>query len=116
MHVRVGVLALLTALLFVAAGGAETFQDPVKDTEGPDIDSVAISHAGPSLNIDIHLANRTVLAAEEAIQVEIDLDSNANTGDDGIDLHALYVEGEPTEVLLWQNDDYIETNQVYFKK
>jgi len=111
VRVRIGVVALLTALVLVAAGAAESFTDPVGDTEGPDIDSVALTHAGTNLNIDIHLANRPQLAAEEAIQVEIDLDSNANTGDDGIDLHALYVQGEPTEVLLWQNDDYIETDR-----
>lgn len=111
MHLRVGVLALLAALVLAAAGGAQSFTDPVGDTEGPDIDSVAITHAGANLNIDIHFANRTRLAAEEAVQVEIDLDSNANTGDDGIDLHALYVEGEPTEVLLWQNNDYVETTR-----
>lgn len=111
MRARIGAVTALTALLLVGAGGAETFGDPVGDTEGPDIDSVAITHAGTTLTIDVHLANRPRLAADEAVQVEIDLDANAATGGDGIDLHALYVEGEPTEVLLWQNDDYIETNR-----
>jgi len=108
---RITVVAIMAALVMVAAGGAATFQDAVGDTEGPDIDSVAITHSGASLTVDIHLANRQRLAAEEAVQVELDLDSNANTGDDGIDLHALYVEGEPSEVLLWQNDDYVETTR-----
>jgi hypothetical protein len=111
VKLRVGLLTLVSALILVSASAAQSFSDPVGDTEGPDIDSVAITHAGATLNIDIHIANRATLGAEEAIQVEIDLDSNANTGDDGIDLHALYVEGEPTEVLLWQNDDYIETTR-----
>lgn len=95
----------------VAAGAAETFGDPVGDTEGPDISSVAITHAGANLDIDIGLANRPQLAPEEAVQVEVDLDANANTGEDGIDLHALYVQGEATEVLLWQNGDYVESNR-----
>ena len=111
MKLRFGVVALFVALMMAAVAGAESFHDPVGDTEGPDIDAVTIAHAGATLNIDIHLANRVRLGAEEAIQVEVDLDSNVNTGDDGIDLHALYVEGEPTEVLLWQSDDYIETNR-----
>jgi hypothetical protein len=108
---RIGVLAFIAALVLTAAGGAASFQDPVGDTEGPDINSVAITHSGTNLTVEIHLANRLRLVAEEAVQVELDLDSNANTGDDGIDLHALYVEGEPSEVLLWQNDDYVETTR-----
>jgi hypothetical protein len=111
VHVRIGVIAVLTALLMVGVGGAQTFRDPVGDTEGPDIDSVAITHSGTNLEVDIHIANRAQLVREEAVQVELNLDSNAATGDHGIDLHALYVEGEPSEVLLWQNDDYIETNR-----
>ena len=111
MHVRTGVAALIVALVLAASGAAAAFRDPVGDTKGPDISSVAINRTRASLTIDIHLANRRRLAAEEAIQVELDLDSRAGTGEDGIDLHALYVQGEPSEVLLWQKNHYVETRR-----
>ena len=111
MLARVAAPALLVALVLAVGVGAAGFDDPVGDTEGPDINAVTITHEGANLRVDIHVANRATLEAEEAVQAEIDLDSNANTGDDGIDLHALYVENEPAEVLLWQNDDYIETTR-----
>ena len=111
MHLRIGAAAALTALLLAGAGGAQTFSDPVGDTKGPDIDSVSITHDATTLHVDVHIANRTRLEDDEAIEVEADLDSNAATGEDGIDLHALYVQGEPGEVLLWENGDYVDTNR-----
>ncbi len=98
---RVGVVVAAGALLLVGAAGAQTFTDPVGDTEGPDINSVSITHDADTLHVDVHFANRTRLRADEAVEIAVDLDGNARTGEEGVDLNALFIEGEPAELLLW---------------
>lgn len=113
MRGRVFLTAAAAALLAVGAAGADTFTDPVGDTPGPDIKSVDVTSSVQSgLVVSVALANRTELADNEVVEIDVDLDGNASTGDEsGIDLYGILVGGEDPEVDIWQNGDFTATDQ-----
>jgi hypothetical protein len=118
MRLSAGVAIACVALILTGVGGAADFTDPVGDTYGPDIDKVTISEQPGFLDITVHVASHPELAEDEIIEVDVDTDSNAQTGDDGIDLYGV-VQGQEdanqhnftvTEVLKYDKsvDDYVD--------
>ena len=117
MRLSAGVAIAVAALFLTGVGGAADFTDPVGDTYGPDIDKVTISEQPGFLDVAVHV-NRKDLAEGEIIEIDVDTDANAQTGDDGIDLYGV-VEGQEdanqqnflvTEVLKYDKsvDDYVD--------
>jgi hypothetical protein len=112
MRGRVAIAVLAAALVAVGAGGAETFSDPVGDTPGPDIKAVEVTSQGANLVVTVGFANRDALDTDEVVEIDVDLDANASTGDEnGIDLYGTLVGGDQPEVDLWKDGDFDVTNE-----
>jgi hypothetical protein len=113
-------LLLGCALVALAVAGvalAATFSDPVGDTYGPDIDSVELKVDGGNLDINVHFSNVDNGLEDAALaEIDVDLDGNAATGDDGIDLYAVYEGGQPNEVLRFEKNDYVDTTAAHATK
>jgi hypothetical protein len=112
MRGRILIATAAAALLAVGAAGADSFTDPVGDTPGPDIKSVDVTSSLQSgLVVNVALANRPDLEDNEVVEIDVDLDGNASTGDDsGIDLYGVLVGGDTPEVDIWQNGDFVATD------
>ena len=108
MRGRVVIAAAAATLVAAGVGGAATFTDPVGDTPGPDINSVDITANAQNVVITVGLANRSGgLEDGEAVEVDVDTDNNASTGDEsGIDLYGVVVGGDQPEVDVWKNGDF----------
>jgi hypothetical protein len=111
MRGRIGIAAVVAALVAAGVGGAETFTDPVGDTPGPDINSVEAVGTAQGLVVTVGLANRNDLEEDEAVEIDVDTDNNAATGDEsGIDLYAVLVGGQDPEVDIWKDGDFDVTD------
>jgi hypothetical protein len=117
MRLSAGVAIACAALFLTGAGGAADFMDPLGDTYGPDIDKVTIAERPGFLDVTVHV-DRSELAEDEIVEVDIDTDANDQTGDGGIDVYGV-VQGQEdanrqnfivSEVLKYDKavDDYVD--------
>jgi hypothetical protein len=120
MRLSAGVAIACAALFVTGVAGAADFTDPVGDTYGPDIDKVTISERPGFLDVTVHVADHSELAEDEIVEVDVDTDSNDQTGDGGIDVYGV-VQGQEdanrqnfivSEVLKYDKavDDYVDTD------
>ena len=119
MRLSAGVAIAVAALFLTGVGGAADFTDPVGDTYGPDIDKVTITERPGFLNVTVHV-DRSELAEDDIVEVDVDTDANDQTGDGGIDVYGV-VQGQEdanrhnfivSEVLKYDKavDDYVDTD------
>jgi hypothetical protein len=97
------VIAFGVAATTAAALASATYNDPAGDTNAaPDIVSVAVddSVAG-RMKVRIHVDNFATLPPSSRINLELDLDRNANTGVTGNELVARYPDTGVLDVLRW---------------
>jgi hypothetical protein len=106
-----GLVAACALLAALPAGAATSFTDASGDTTGPDISTVSASNDLNDLTIEVHFANRPTLANGDAVLVDLDLDGNKSTGEDGVDLYAVLEGGEEPVVLSWQDGVFAENGE-----
>jgi hypothetical protein len=118
--IRVVVAVVMLAL--VAAGGASahvdrssanstSFSDPVGDSGAqPDISGVTVTNddAG-KLTFTVPFANRPAMIPDDFVEIFIDADNAAWTGDDGFEyvvLYSLDASSASSELQLWDGTQY----------
>jgi hypothetical protein len=118
MRISVGVAVAGAALALTAVGGAADFTDPVGDTYGPDINKVTLSEQPGFLDVQVGFLSHPELDKGEVVEIDVDTDSNDQTGDGGVDLYGV-LEGTEgandqvfvdSEVLKYDKsiDDYVD--------
>jgi hypothetical protein len=98
--------------LAATASAGTTFADPAGDTAGPDVTSVTVRNDGRELTAVVHFANRPSLAAGDIVLVDFDADANAATGEDGVDLYAVFEGGDEPTTFEWRDGAFVESNDV----
>ena len=102
------VLAFLPGAALPAAA-ASPFTDPTGDSAGPDVAVVTASNDARELEVDVAFGNRTALVSGDAVLVDLDLDGNKQTGDEGVDLYAALEGGEDPAVFVWKDGNFAES-------
>ena len=118
MRISAGVAVVGAALVLTGISGAADFTDPVGDTYGPDINKVTISERPGFLDVQVGFLNHPELAKGEIVEIDVDTDADAQTGDEGIDLYGVLEASEganeqtfvDSEVLKYDKsiDDYVD--------
>lgn len=104
------VLVLLSLFAARVAHADASFTDPAGDAgTAPDITALAAAN-DTSGNITFTVTtNQPALSADAALELAIDQDNNATTGDEGVD--ALFVIASDGWIFLrWNGSDFVEAN------
>jgi hypothetical protein len=109
MRALVGVFLAVILGAALPAAAAPPFTDPAGDTAGPDVAAVTVSNDAKELELDVAFANRTALVAGDAVLVDLDLDGNRKTGEEGVDLYAALEGEEEPAVFVWKDGDFAES-------
>lgn len=110
--VRWGVAVSVTAAVLTFAGlglAASSFSDVAGDNnEAPDVRSVTVveTPAG-TIAVSVAVGNYQSLPANSWFNVWFDLDSNANTGDEGDEALARYVSEGALEFFRWNGSELV---------
>jgi hypothetical protein len=99
-------------VLAATASAATTFADPAGDTTGPDVTNVSVRNDGRALTAAVHFANRPSLAAGDVVLVDFDADANAATGEDGVDVYAVFEGGDEPTAFEWRDGAFVQSSDV----
>jgi hypothetical protein len=98
--------------LAATAGAGTTFADPTGDTTGPDVTNVSVRNDGRVLTAAAHFANRQSLATGDLVLVDLDADANAATGEDGVDVYAVFEGGDEPTAFEWRDGAFVQSSDV----
>jgi hypothetical protein len=98
--------------LAATASAGTTFADPTGDTTGPDVTNVSVRNDGRVLTAAVHFANRPSLATGDVVLIDLDADANAATGEDGVDVYAVFEGGDEPAAFEWRDGVFVQSSDV----
>src|SRR5919198_3297945 len=109
MRALVGLFLACLLGAALPAAAASPFTDPTGDSAGPDVAAVTVSNDARELKLDVAFANRAAFVAGDAVLVDLDLDGNRKTGEEGVDLYAALEGEEDPAVFVWKDGTFTES-------
>jgi len=109
MRALIGVFLAFLLGAALPAAAASPFTDPTGDSAGPDVAAVTVSNDAKELRVVVAFANRTAFVTGDVVLVDLDLDGNEKTGEEGIDLYAVLEGGEEPAVFVWKDGNFGES-------
>jgi hypothetical protein len=109
MRALIGMCLAFLLVAALPAAAASSFTDLTGDSAGPDVAAVTVSNDAKELKVDVAFANRTAFVTGDVVLVDLDLDGNKKTGEEGVDLYAALEGGEEPAVFAWKDGNFAES-------